>query len=287
MEYDFIVAHGLYSWVPAPVREHILRIAKQNLAPNGVAYVSYNAYPGCHLRAMLREMMLFHIRGIDDPVERVQQARALVRSLADAVPAKTDGYREFLRLEAETILQRDPNVLFHDELSEHWQPFYFHQFLEQAAAQNLQFLSEASYSDMEDPGVLTFLPESVDRVSRDQYRDFVKCRKFRQTLLCHGDIELDAAAVPERMESLAIGCVARLVGENDGVKEFGGPRGASLKTANPLAIRLLEQCIAAWPGAIPFKTLARGLRGEDRNTARDILFAAFRAGLAELHRSPC
>lgn len=62
-EFDFIVAHGLLSWVPPPVRDRVLAIAGRHLAPQGIAYVSYNAYPGCHLRAMWRDMMLSTAHG--------------------------------------------------------------------------------------------------------------------------------------------------------------------------------------------------------------------------------
>jgi len=44
--FDYIIAHGVYSWVPAEVREKLLAVCKANLKPDGVAYVSYNTYPG-------------------------------------------------------------------------------------------------------------------------------------------------------------------------------------------------------------------------------------------------
>src|SRR5579872_907571 len=61
-EFDYIVAHGVYSWVPAHVRDRLLALCAERLAPQGIAYISYNAYPGRHMRQMLREMMLYHIR---------------------------------------------------------------------------------------------------------------------------------------------------------------------------------------------------------------------------------
>src|SRR5262249_55523737 len=72
-QFDYILAHGLFSWVPAEVRSCILRLCRERLAPEGVAFISYNALPGCHVRNMLREMMLFHTRNFQSPNERVQQ----------------------------------------------------------------------------------------------------------------------------------------------------------------------------------------------------------------------
>ena len=59
-KFDYIICHGIYSWVPAPVRERLLAICRDNLAPNGVAYVSYNTLPGWHMRGMIRDMMIYH-----------------------------------------------------------------------------------------------------------------------------------------------------------------------------------------------------------------------------------
>src|SRR5581483_1342635 len=58
--FDYVIAHGLLSWVPDAVRLRVFELCRDRLAPGGVAFVSYNALPGCRIRGMLREMMLFH-----------------------------------------------------------------------------------------------------------------------------------------------------------------------------------------------------------------------------------
>src|SRR5262249_14435050 len=80
-QFDFIIAHGIYSWVPPEARDKLLAICKENLTANGVAYVSYNAYPGSHFRDIVREMMRYHVRECPDPQQRVEQARELIRFL--------------------------------------------------------------------------------------------------------------------------------------------------------------------------------------------------------------
>lgn len=68
--FDFIVCHGVYSWVPDAVREKLLEVCRANLAPGGVAYVSFNAFPGWHLRNLSRDAMRFHAGAIADPAAR-------------------------------------------------------------------------------------------------------------------------------------------------------------------------------------------------------------------------
>ena len=85
-QFDYILAHGVYSWVPPEVRDGVLRICRENLAPHGVAYVSYNAYPGFHRREMFREMMLHHVSSVHDPAGRYQEAVQLIAGLAKCKP---------------------------------------------------------------------------------------------------------------------------------------------------------------------------------------------------------
>ena len=76
-EFDYIIAHGVYSWVPDGVRDRLLAVCRERLTPQGVACISYNALPGRHVRMMLREMMQYHTRDCAEPGERVERAREL------------------------------------------------------------------------------------------------------------------------------------------------------------------------------------------------------------------
>jgi SAM-dependent methyltransferase len=82
--YDYVIAHGFLSWVPPPVQERLMEVCRKSLAPQGVALISYNTYPGWHMRGMIRQMMLHHVRNIMDPVERINAARDILGFLADA-----------------------------------------------------------------------------------------------------------------------------------------------------------------------------------------------------------
>ena len=66
-KFDYIVAHGVYSWVPVEVRDALLAVCRARLSPQGVAYISYNVFPGRYPRHALRQMLLHETRGIADP----------------------------------------------------------------------------------------------------------------------------------------------------------------------------------------------------------------------------
>src|ERR1700730_1693481 len=195
-EFDYIIAHGLYSWVPPPVREQILNICKSHLAPNGIAFISYNAYPGGHLRDALRRMMKFHTRDTGSALDRITQARELLQFLVEAHP-ETEAYSVFLRQELEGFLTRKPEHFYHDELSEHNHRFYFHEFVKDASRHGLQFLSESRLASMQAGGFPSPVIEKLRQFTQDahltkgQYLDFLNLRHFRQSLLCHSEGTID------------------------------------------------------------------------------------------------
>src|SRR5690606_6614839 len=77
-QFDYIIAHGVYSWVPPEIQEKLLAICRQNLAPEGVAYISYNTYPGWNMLGTLRDIMLYHTRHITDPQAQAAEARTFL-----------------------------------------------------------------------------------------------------------------------------------------------------------------------------------------------------------------
>ena len=204
-QFDYLICHGVYSWVPAEVREKILEIAARNLAPQGVAYVSYNCFPGWHIAGVIREMMLYHTRRFSEPAKRIEQARAFLDYLAMGTLDPKSSYARLLKEEAELLRQTPKNYVFHDHLGAVNQPLYFHQFADRAAAHGLQYIWESYVGDR--AGRLrNEVKETLDRLSTDVIRreqniDFLINRRFRMSLLCHDDVALDRSLPPERLMS--------------------------------------------------------------------------------------
>ena len=130
----------------------MLAICAAHLSPQGVAFFSYNAYPGFHLRAMVREMLRYQIEGIADPNEAIQQAYWLMQFLMDAQDGE-DEYGACLRNELGKTLERPPGGLFHDDLAEGTTAFYFHEVAAMAREHGLQYLAEAEFFIDAGPGV--------------------------------------------------------------------------------------------------------------------------------------
>ncbi|MGE0387108.1 MAG: methyltransferase regulatory domain-containing protein [Gammaproteobacteria bacterium] len=194
--FDYIIAHGLYSWVPPPVRAQVMRICSRNLAPHGVAYISYNANPGAMLRGIIRDAMLFHGRDAASGMDAVRKGLEMLGVMTSS-PPRDNAYAALLRLEVERIGKRPLASLIHDELSADMHPFYFHEFAAHARAEGMQFLCEARQRGLpvsaEEPDIAAAWRGlgGEDPIAQEQYLDFLSLRMFRRSLLVHDGIAID------------------------------------------------------------------------------------------------
>ncbi len=204
-EFDYIICHGVYSWVPDEVKASILRVLSQNLSPNGLAYLSYNTYPGWHIPGMVREMMLYHVRNLTDPGARVKGARALLDFLGNNVPDREGHYAKVLRDEAEQLKPHADSYVLHEHLEDLNHPLYFHEFAARAAEHELKVLGDSRVWSMAlsaQPAVSAVLDRlSRDPVGREQYHDFLCNRRFRRSILCRADREIPGPST-ERIRKL-------------------------------------------------------------------------------------
>lgn len=267
--FDYIVCHGIYSWVPAPIRDKVLAICSANLGPNGVAFVSYNTYPGWHMRDMIRNMMLYHTAGVAGAQAKVQQSRTLLGFLAQNVPADTP-YSQILKQELELTGKEQDAYLYHDHLEENNQPVYFHEFAAAAQRHGLQYLADADFSSMllsnfPPPVVEALRPIGADIVRLEQYMDFVRSRMFRQTLLVRQGVpiqrKLDAQALKGFYLATLAQPVATPVSFAPGTTStFRAPHGASLTTGSEVTKAAMLLLAERWPLGYPFAELVAAAR---------------------------
>jgi len=270
--FDYVIAHGVYSWVPRPVQDKILQVCRDGLAPHGVAYVSYNTYPGWHFLGAIREMMLYRTRDLVDLAARAREAWEFLSFLTEVVPVDSGpygsflhGYADFLRTSLHGPQDTADALLLHDELEEVNEPFYFHQFVDRATACDLQYLGEAEFSAMTGSRLPRPVFEKLDGMSTsvvdlEQYLDFLGNRTFRQTLLCHRGADLTRLLKPEQLRSFYLCSHAQPEATEPDIRavttvRFKAEDGATLSIDHPLTKASLLILAEAWPEAITFDRL--------------------------------
>jgi methyltransferase-like protein/predicted O-methyltransferase YrrM len=304
--FDYIICHGLYSWVTPALQEAILALCRRDLAPSGVAYVSHNCYPGWHARGAVREMMEFHVRSIAEPRERARQARALLELMARSSPDRDSLHAQLLRQEAAKLRGQSDAYLLHDHLEAENHPVAIHEFVARAAVHGLQYVGDArvrTMADSQPPAVREVLDRLAgDPVRREQYLDYLRNRNFRRSLLCRDGVALTRPATAEGVMTLRVSTrVAPVSARTDlhsaAVEEFRGEGGAVAATGNPLVKAALRVLAERWPRSLPFEDLRRLALGRlilpsgeepapfDRGpkALAEALLQAFLSDVVELH----
>ncbi len=263
-QFDYIICPGVYSWTPREVQDKIMDICQTNLAPNGVAFVSYNVYPGWHLRTTIREMMLYHVSHIKDQQDQIDQARTILEFLA-ASCQEDDAHAPMIRNVLESVRGLNDAFFFHEYLEATNTPIYFHEFADRAQANGLQYLGEADVSLM----FSTSLPQqahatleamhNLPLIRRKQYMDFARNRAFRATLLCHQDITLQRQLKPAILQNFNLNTTAHFE-ETDvdinGTDEVDFSIGeGKLRTGRPLIKAAFSYLNEKWPRAVTLQEL--------------------------------
>jgi 2-polyprenyl-3-methyl-5-hydroxy-6-metoxy-1,4-benzoquinol methylase len=264
-EFDYIIAHGVYAWVPAPVRDALMLLIDRTLAPSGLAFVSYNAMPGSRVRQIVRDILLDHVRGITDVGEKFAAAKECMEFYAGAW-AGENPLRNAMREEMLATLRRPPEVLFHDEMGEIFEPQFVSHVSAHAKKHGLQYLcdsspalnSEAFFPSEETSGLRK--RANGDWVRYEQLHDYVKLQGFRRTIFCRDDGVIDRRAEWTRLQQLhAHGRFHRESAKKPNSDAFvfrtdRGEAGKAVSTTNANLAALIGRIGASDPGAIPLES---------------------------------
>jgi methyltransferase-like protein/2-polyprenyl-3-methyl-5-hydroxy-6-metoxy-1,4-benzoquinol methylase len=257
-QFDYIVTHGVYSWVPTVVQDGLLSAFRTLLAPDGVAYMSYNVYPGWKSKEVARDAMLLASGASATPEEKAHDARRMVDFLEEVVPADGVLARVLAEFRAHSEGFGD-SYLLHDELETFNTPCYFYEMVAHAGTHSLAYLAEAHPEAMFPanfgPKVAEHLLEKCRgvQVLVEQYIDFVSNRMFRETLLVHAERAQGIRYNPDGSRFRRLHIAALVPPTEDQTRldnsrqEYQQAGGSTLFTNDPGIKAALDALSARWP----------------------------------------
>jgi 2-polyprenyl-3-methyl-5-hydroxy-6-metoxy-1,4-benzoquinol methylase len=188
--FDYIICHGVYSWIPEPLRDDLLRVTRERLSPDGVAIISFNVLPGWRLFQIARDSLHLHAAMQADPARRAAQSRELF-DLLDKESYERHSYGRFWRDEARRMAAGGDSYIAHEIFEDSNSPCTFSDFTARARGHGLAYLSEASLAANNPMGLAPAGGASIVALSagdddkREQYIDIFSGRSFREALLVH------------------------------------------------------------------------------------------------------
>lgn len=302
--FDYVICPSLYSNGPAPHQDAILRLCREALAPEGVAYIRYDTYPGWKMREVVRDVARFHGRGTKDVAHSLVHARAMLTLLKDVVHVKT-GYGRMLVNESAPLAALSDAMLLRECFESDAHPCYFSEFIDRAHAQQLAFLGEAVLGDAahyQRGRKLSAALEALgggDWLAAEQYLDFLRNRMMRRTLLvpARTAARIDRGARLELLERLHSSCAYQPVAAGspyDQEREFKNDAGRSLKTENLGIQAMMHAWADAYPRSLGFAELLEATRHKrfgqheppSPGATAEALLRFAKEGVVQLHAEP-
>jgi SAM-dependent methyltransferase len=298
-QFDYVICHGVFSWVSKPVQDAILRLCGTILAPNGVATVSYNVLPGWHLRMAIRDLCLHYAGREGTPLRRVTRARAALEQIAEA----SDGsgpYGQLMRTEARRLKQVPASYILGEFLAPYNMPCYVRDFIGHAADHDLDYLCEVDLFaavppalDPEIRGRITSFAAS-NRSHMEQHIDFLTGRLFRRSVMVRRRQPTSPSWTPDpdRLNALHIASPIHLdaAQSTDQAATFSDGRERPITTGDPVVRRALERLAKAYPSTLTLDELTASVganvSAEVGARVRRAIFTIVMAGRASISILP-
>jgi len=209
-ECDFIVLHGVYTWVGPAVRAGIQRIIRERLKPGGLVYNSYNCLPGWAADSPLQKLvfeMARHLTG--DASQRTQAALKAVEELVGAKFAYFAATPTAGKMAAK-MAERNANYLAHEFLNEHWTPFYSSDVADEMANAKLSFVGSATLAEnhlelLGGEDLQAKIKAQPSQRLRQLFQDLAQNQRFRRDVFVRGHAQLNRAGIQRNMESQVFG----------------------------------------------------------------------------------
>jgi SAM-dependent methyltransferase len=293
--FDYIICHGVFSWVPKDAQDAIFRICSEGLTEHGVATISYNVLPGWHLRTIVRDICLHHVGRHDSPRDRVANARLILESIA-ACADEAEPYGLLLRNEAKRIARRPSAYILGEFLVSDNLPCYFHDFTERAAKYGLSFLCEGDLNStipqIKDPETRrrNKLLAGSDPMALEQYIDFFTGRTFRRSVLIRSK---HAASIKrdrnlDRLRGLHFSSRSRklqkAIDPNAATSKDAKVRAPKIR--HPSVLGALQRLVEAFPATLTLEQLTESLSADNTTRICSALLALVVAGDATASTLP-
>lgn len=308
---DYVIAHGIYSWVPKDAREAILAFCRQSLATAGLAYVSYNAQPGWGMRRVVRETLLRDRSVREAPLgEKAERAIEAAARLLEDLPSRDYAHAVLLADELERVRDGKPFYVYHEYLADVNEGFWLGDFVNDARRQGLEYVADAQFCRWEGhvPAELrdALARRDLDPVEQEETADLLGDRYFRASILCRTDAPRTSGSRRELIERSHVATSLHAVSDpfdlrEDLIERFVGQGIASGNvpevTLNAAITKAAVVLLAArWPAGMRLQELFDGaadlLSGHGcavpdgaRSQLSDELITLFEAGQVEFRLS--
>jgi trans-aconitate methyltransferase len=257
--FDYVIGHGLYSWVGDDVRTTLLDACRSLLAEQGLGFLSFNTLPGGYHRQMARELLQLNVGDVAAPLERIARARAVATDFTRALSDK-DPPQSALRNELLHVLRASDSLIALEYLGPESTAFSLRDFDARLSRHGLRYLADAATFDLS-PAAPRWLAERLGPgaapIDEQQHLDYLTLRRFRQAVFCRADASPTGVAFERAGELAVFASVAPVTKPSAGAMKFRTLAGLELEVTNETLKLALSELGGRWPCGVRLAELAR------------------------------
>ena len=222
-KFDYIICHGVFSWVPDFVKDSILEVSKKLLNKNGLAFISYNTLPGWNMINSVRELMMYHSENFSNVYDKIAQSRAALNFIQESLEGQETPHAQFMQASAKNMADKEDNYIRHEYLADENQAFYFNEFIEKAKEKDLEYVGDTDVQRM----YIGNLPQKAmeklgtinDIVRSEQYMDFIRNTQFRCTILTHKGTNISRNITDDTIQKFSYYCNMKTLDEKVNIED--------------------------------------------------------------------
>jgi cyclopropane fatty-acyl-phospholipid synthase-like methyltransferase/methyltransferase-like protein len=284
--FDYIIVHGVYSWVDTDVQQSILAACRDMLTKDGLAFISFNAYPGWKLYEASRSFMKFRTAGINNPAQKAIAARQAVNFLYKHSFAAPLHYRQSIEKNAQVLAAAPDTMILHDYLEAVSKPCSFTEFCTSLKKFNLSYVDDARPDFLRPEQCSQEIAQSLSGMEYNralQYLDYFTGRQFHSAIICHQGQSLLHERNPQHINTLYFSSRIRAQISPEQLISSKASRfffdNRSIQVDNTFVKAMLCVLASTWPACISYADLISrssdmllnfGGTAPDAGTAHDI-----------------
>jgi len=279
--FDYIIAHGVFSWVPEAARDALLRLCSARLRDGGLLYLNYNSNPGWKVRGMIRDFLLAHTESITGLRRRAESAREVSTTIVASLSDNDHPYSRLIADEFRFVAGCDLSYIAHEYLAVDNRPYWRAEFIQLVERYGLEFVADAdfNYPSGRVPENLgqRLTEERISGFAEADTVDFLCYRQLHSPILAKGPVERRPPNVDEFACLTVASCLAPCEQSIDGMPMFRHPSGYTVEAKNQVIKRVFDLLAKQWPDGLRIDTVF-----SDLDEVVPDLTLLFRNGLIDL-----
>lgn len=249
-EFDFIIAHGVFSWVSDEIRDALLDLCARRLRPGGLLYLNYNSRPGWNMRGLVRDFLLAQTAATTGLVTRAQEARDISARVA-SLTADEHPYTQLIINEFRFVCDKDLSFIAHEYLAAHNRPYWRSEFLDLVQGHGLDHVADAdfNYSSGRSPEDLALWlgEQALTGRSPDDTLDLLCYRQMHAPILTRDPLSRSLLGPEEFADLLVASCLTPGTQNGGGDAMFQHPSGVQTDVKEEAVRAVLMKLGTLWP----------------------------------------